>query len=68
MKVKEFSVEFQRLVAAKQHNVDLLMTDVYYEELGGLPYIEETLRKARNLIWYRDYEKTIFRIRFFDGH
>tara|TARA_R100001082_G_scaffold15827_1_gene8051 strand:- start:866 stop:1417 length:552 start_codon:yes stop_codon:yes gene_type:complete len=61
MKAKEFSVEFQRLVAAKQHNVDLLMTDVYYEELGGLPYIEETLRKARNLIWYRDYEKTISR-------
>ena len=61
MNAKEFSVEFQRLVAAKQHNVDLLMTDVYYEELGGLPYIEEALRKARNLIWYRDYEKTISR-------
>ena len=61
MNVKEFSVEFQRLVAAKQHNVDLLMTDVYYEELGGLPYIEEALRKARNLMWYRDYEKTISR-------
>ena len=55
MKAKEFSIEFQRLIAAKQHNVDLLMTDVYYEELGGLPYIEETLRNARNLMWYRDY-------------
>jgi len=59
MNRKDFAVEFNKLLISKNKPSSPFIIETYWEDLRDLPNVRATLKEARKIKFYQDFNKTI---------